>query len=551
MIKYGLTEKLTRYRQIGNVIVKYGFGIILEKTHLIKILKIPFRKKKKEDFSPPVRVRKMLEELGPTFIKLGQILSTRPDLIPIPYLKELEKLQDMTNPSPFEEIKKVVEGKTGKKIEELFDEFEEVPFASASISQVHRAKIEGKTVAVKIQKPGVEKEIFLDLQILYDIAELIERFIKEAEIYQPVRIVEEFEKSIKKELNFLIEARNIERFRNNFRDEKDVFIPHIYHEFTNEKMLTLEFVDGIKISRIEEVEKAGFDRKEIAEKISNIVLKQVFIDGFFHADPHPGNIFVLKDGRICLLDFGIIGRLNEERKLQLIYLFNGLIKGDSERIIRTLKEMNAIEEDEVNIEDLEREIDDMLDRYRDLPLKEINLNEILGESFEIMRKFKIKIPADLSLLSKVLLTLEGVMLNLNPEFKIITSLKPYVIEFIEKRARFFSFNELIKNFQEFYYMAKQIPSSVESFLKLIKKGYVNVAFEHKGLQNLTSTMDKSSNRISFSLIISAILISSSLIMVSGKGPHLMGLPAFGIIGFLVSGILGIWLIVGIIKSGRV
>ncbi len=544
-------EKFRRYREIGSIVVKYGFGIFLERAHLLKFLKLPLRKKKIVA-SVPVRLRLMLEELGPTFIKMGQILSTRPDLVPLPFIKELEKLQDEVKPIEGEEIKRVIQQTFGRDIEDLFLYFEEKPIASASISQVHKAKLKnGKEVAVKVRKPQIERVISTDIQILYDIARLIEKFIKEARIYQPLRIIEEFEKSIRKELDFRIEERNMERFRKNFADDENVYIPEVFKEFTTENILVCEYVEGIKINKIDKLEKMEIDRKKIAEKGVNATLKQIFIHGFFHADPHPGNIIILPDGKICYFDFGIVGKLDEERKIYLISLMNGFLKKDSEKIIRTLEIMGSIE-DETDTQALKREISEIIDEYYGLELKEIQIEKIMEDLFERIRKFRIIIPSEFSLLAKTLITIEGVGLALDPEFNLTEKIKPFVTSFLEERFKIFNLiNDFKRGLSNIYFLLKDTPQTFHTIMKYLKKGYINVAFEHKGLKNLTSTIDKSSNRISFALIISALLVSSSLIMISGKGPLLMGLPAFGILGFLISAILGIWLIVGIIRGGKI
>jgi ubiquinone biosynthesis protein len=551
MKKQGFAEKLKRYRQIGNIVTKYGFGIILEKTHLLKFLKISFRGEKQRDaFTAPVRTRKMLEELGPTFIKMGQILSTRPDLIPISFIKELEKLQDKTKVLPYEEIKVFFQKETGKNIEDTFEYFEKEPLASASISQVYKAGINGHDVAVKIRKPGVEKQIYVDIQILYDLAELIEKFIKESRLYQPVKIVEEFERTIKKELDFSLEARNIKRFRKNFRSSEEIYVPAVYENLTGKKILVLEFISGVKVNNLHEIEKWGLDKKHIADIGVNSFLKQIFTDGFFHGDPHPGNIFILKNGKLCFLDFGIVGRLNEEQKLHLVYFLNGLLKANPDKIIKALKFMGNLNE-KTDIKSFKLEITDTLDKYRDLPLKDIKLTEVMEESFHIMRKFNITIPSSLSILAKAILSLEGVGSTLSPDFNLTENLKPYITEIIEKKLRITNmWKDLIDNTQNLYYLFREFPATIESLFTNIKKGYLNIAFEHKGLHDLTSTINKSSNRISFSLIIAALLISSSLIMDSGKGPLIMNLPVFGIAGFIISAVLGIWLLIGIIKGGE-
>ena len=553
MRKTSIKNRLVRYRQIGNILAKYGFGIFLEKIRLSRILKIPLEKKrKKEILSMPERLRLMCEELGPTFVKLGQILSTRPDLIPLSFIKEFEKLQDEVTPLKTEVIKNVIYEELGlHTVDELFSSFEEEPLASASISQVHRAVLKnGEEVVLKVQKPGIEKIINADISILYDITSLIERHIEESEIYQPRRIVEEFEKIVKKELNFLQEARNIGRFSKNFSSDETVYVTKIYKDLTTEKILTLEYVEGVKIDEVEELEKMGLDRKEIALNGARSILKQIFVDGFFHADPHPGNILVLENGKICYLDFGIVGRLDEERKTELVSLFEGFLNKDAERIVNTLILMEAIEES-VDLKGLRREIGEIMDEYYDVSLKEIKIKEIIDEEFEIMRKFKIKIPSGLSLLTKALITTEGVGIILDPDFNISYQIKPFVADLMKERLGLFSLvKDFKKTFLKFCFLMKEFPKDLETFLRNIKKGYLNIAFEHKGLKNLTSTIDKSSNRISFSLIISALIIGSSLIMLSGEGTLFMGFPIPGIFGFIFAAILGLWLIISILRAGK-
>jgi ubiquinone biosynthesis protein len=384
MKNYPVIRKLKRYRNVINILFKYGFGIIIEQTH---ILKFPIRRKKKIKEPVPLRVRKLLEELGPTFIKLGQILSTRPDLIPVEYIKELEKLQDDVREEDFNIMRDFIEKEIGGKIEDIFEEFNPEPVASASISCVYKAKYKGKEVAVKVQRPGIKDQIITDIQILYDIAGLIERFIKESEIYQPVKIVREFERSIKKELNFLMEGRNIEMMRENLKDER-VLIPEVFKELTTERILVTEFIDGIKISKVEEWSKY-VEKEKIIKTGAEIILKQIFDIGFFQADPHPGNIFVLKDGRIGLIDFGQVGYIDDEKRYYLMNLLTGIINGEPDKVILTLKYMGAIDQ-KVDIEELKEEIYQLLETYKNIPVKNIKIGEVLENSFEIMRKYRVK-----------------------------------------------------------------------------------------------------------------------------------------------------------------
>ncbi|MCS7180565.1 MAG: AarF/UbiB family protein, partial [bacterium] len=396
-------KKIRRYRRIINILLKYGLEIVIDRTN---IYKFPFRKKKKIEYSFPVRIRKILEELGPTFIKLGQILSTRPDLIPMDYIKELEKLQDEAIPEKFEIIEEVIKRELGKEIKDIFEDFQKEPIASASLSCVYKAKYKGKDVAVKIQRPNVKEQIITDIQILYDIANLIEKFIKESEIYQPVKIVSEFEKNIKKELNFLIEKKNIEIIKEKMKNDENVFIPSVYKELCTEKILVTEYIEGVKINRVDEWSKY-ISKEEVIKKGTEIILKQIFEIGLFHGDPHPGNIFIKNDGKIALIDFGIVGRIDEERKYYVINLTSGIIKGKVDGVISILKSMGSLE-GKIEIHELRDEIEEMIEVYQDIPIKDIKISELMGICFDIMRRYKIKIPVSFTLMAKSIITLEGI-----------------------------------------------------------------------------------------------------------------------------------------------
>ncbi|MCM8769200.1 MAG: AarF/UbiB family protein [Candidatus Omnitrophica bacterium] len=546
-----LRARLQRYRQIGQIIVKHGFGLILERTYLSRWLRLSTRSRYPSSESAPVRVRQMLEELGPTFVKFGQILSTRPDLIPFPYLQELEKLQDQVTPLPAQKIRQVLTEEFKKDINSLFASFSEEPSASGSIAQVHRATlVDGTPVVLKVRKPEVEKIIETDLQILRDIVGLITRFMKEAELYQPNRLVEEFARTVKKELNLSLEGRRLQRFRENFSADRSVMVPRVYPEFTTSRVLTMEWVDGVKINRIKEIEEMGLDRKKLALIGARATLKQIFVDGFFQADPHPGNLLVTRDGRLCYLDFGIAGQLNESRMAELSLLLRGLLYQEPDNIIRALSALGALDE-KVNTQALRKEIEELLEVYYGVSLKEIRIRHLMEAIFEMMRSFRVMIPAEFSLLARALITIEGVGLMLDPEFNLTSELKPVMMEMTEQKLRL---SHLLakaeKQLTNLYFIVRQIPSTAESFLRHIQKGALNLTFEHEGLEELTSSIDKASNRIAFSLIISALLIASSLIVVSGKGQLILGLPALGVFGFAFAAVMGIWLLIGILRAGK-
>jgi ubiquinone biosynthesis protein len=504
---YPFIRKFKRYRQVVNIFIKYGFGVIIEQIH---ILKFSFKRKKIKG-PIPLRIRKLLEELGPTFIKLGQILSTRPDLIPIEYIKEFEKLQDEVEEEDFSIMRDFIEKEIGGKIENVFEEFNTEPIASASLSCVYKAKYKGKEVAVKVQRPGIKDQILTDIQILYDIAVLIEKFIKESEIYQPVKIVKEFEKSIKRELNFLMEARNIELMKEKLKDER-VFIPEVFKELTTEKILVSEFIDGIKISKIEEWSKY-VEKEKIIKTGIEIILKQVFDIGFFHGDPHPGNIFVLKDGRIGLIDFGQVGYIDDEKRYYLMNLLTGIINGDPNKIVWTLRYMGAIDQ-KVDVEELKEEIYELVESYKNIPIKNVKIGEILENSFDIMRKNKIKIPVSFTLIGKALITLEGICYFIDPYFKLIEAIEPFYIEFMKKRINFFCFFKNFQNsFERFQYFIKEIPEIFEIFIEFTKnQKNRNKLFEER-INILNSNIEKTGIKISLSLIVSSLFISSVILFI--------------------------------------
>ncbi|MCM8771796.1 MAG: AarF/ABC1/UbiB kinase family protein [Candidatus Omnitrophica bacterium] len=529
MRKYPSIRKFRRYRELINILIKYGFGIIIEKLHL---LKIPFRKKKKIEYSIPVRIKKILEELGPTYIKMGQILSTRPDLVPLEYIKELEKLQDEVKEEDFEVMKKTIENEIGNKIENIFEEFEPVPIASASLSCVYKAKYKGEYVAVKVQRPNIKEQIYTDIQILYDIAELIEKFIEGSELYQPLKIVQEFEKSIKKELNFLIECKNIEAMREKIKDER-LLIPYVYKELCTEKLLILEYIDGIKISKVDEWSKY-VDKMKVLKNGIDIILKQIFEVGFFHGDPHPGNIFILKDGRIALIDFGIVGKLDDEKKYYLLNLITGIIKGRSDKIISTLKAMGSIDR-KTDIEELKNEIEDVIDTYKNVPLKNIKIGEIIETGFDVMRKHKVKIPVSFSLIGKSMITLEGICHFIAPEFRLIDSIEPIFLEFLEKKIKFnYYLKEVWESFDRFQHLIKEIPESFENFLNTIKEKNERKEIIEEKIEELTGAIRKTGIKLSISLIIFAVLLSSIILFLSNY--FYSGITGF-IITFILLGIL--------------
>lgn len=556
----GITQKIhniQRLRRILQVLVKYGFGYIIDQLNIEQNIVgkkltrlIPARKLGIFNLPPPVRVRKVLEELGPTFIKLGQILSIRPDLIPLEFCKEFEKLQDAVPAFAYEKVESQIKNELKNSIDELFNSFSVEPFAAASLSQVHLAELKtGDKAVVKVQRPGIKRVITTDLEILYGLARLVDKHIEESRIYDPVGVVDEFKRVIFKEIDFNAEAKNINRFRKSFKDDNTVYVPKAFHDLSTRRILTIERIEGIKVTNIERIEEAGLDRKQIAINGANAVLKQIFINGFFHGDPHPGNIFILENNTIAFLDFGMVGRIDEETKTQLARILTAVIERDASEITEVFIQIGAVED--TDVKGLNLDLTDFVEHYYGIPLEELRMGKLLMDMVDIVSQNKIKIPPDLFLLSKALITIEGIGRKLDPEFNMTVQAKPFVEKLATQKYSPKRIAKEIRKFVKgFYSFASLLPRDLNLIINKIKKGTLKIEFEHKGLENLISQMDKVSNRIAFSVVIAALIIGSSVIMQTDKGPLFLDFPVLGILGFFIAGIMGLWLAIAILRSGR-
>ena len=546
---------LKRYRQIIGVMIKYGFGDILERLRIEAYLRIrprAFSKPKGKELikaREAIRVRMALEELGPTFVKLGQVLSLRPDLIPWNFVKEFRKLQDEVSPLAYGEVARLIEEELGDQPKDLFNQFDPKPLASASLSQVHPGvTLEGEEVVIKVQRPQIREIVEVDVEILHDLAKLAAQQLAEFSPYDPVGIVEEFSASIHRELDFVREGRNIERFAHNFQDDPTVYVPSVFWGLTTSKVLTMERIRGIKVTQIKELREAGLDPQRIAINGAQAILKQIFEHGFFHADPHPGNIFVLRENVIAPLDYGMMGRLDQEMRGALGALLAALVNQDVKRTTKILLRMGGTQEG-IDRRGFEREVDDLLNRYMGIPLSQLDMKDIFNEIFPLLSKYRLRVPSDFALMGRALVTAEGVGRELDPDFDILPLAKPYLKKLMLKRiGRWLrALQDLWEDLNDLF---THLPGDIEQILTKTKKGELVVKFEHRGLEHLILTLDKSSNRLSFSLIIAALIIGSSLVMQLNRGPQLFGFPIFGILGFLIAGLFGLWLVVAILRSGR-
>ena len=497
------------------------------------------------------RARMVCEDLGPTFVKLGQILSTRSDLISREFVEEFSKLQDNVSPFSFLEVREMLEEEFGRPIDELFIEFDESPVASASLSQVHKAKLpSGEYVAVKVQRPNIEEHIKSDISILFDLAKFMEKRLINGHIYQPIEIVKEFSKTIKQELDFINEGRNIDKFRVNFKNSETVHIPKVYWQLTTSRILTMEYIDGVKISAIDNSHDFQYDKKLISARGADMMLKQIFVDGFFHGDPHPGNIFIIENNVIALLDFGMVGRVEESTMVNMASLLIATIGNDTDKIIKVLEQMEIVDP-EMDVKELKIEIKDFIDKYYGVSLKQLEISVIMEEILEIMIYHQIKIPSDLTLLVKSLVIIEGIGRELDPDFDMVAHTKPFAKQLIGKR---YSLSNLwdrgSESFKEFLNFLEVFPKDFVYLIRNLRKGELNIGFQHKGLDKLIHEIDRSSNRLSFSMIIAALIIGSSMILGQPIGPFIFGYPAVGIIGYLFASFLGLFLIISILRSGR-
>lgn len=476
MFRFGRYFK--RYINISKVIFKYGFGGFFRNFHPAFILARIGIKKKYERVTFPERVRMALEELGPTFIKIGQIASSRTDILPPEFTEELSKLQDEVKPVRFEEVEKVIKKELGD-INRIFEDFNPNPIGSASIAQVYLAKYKGKYVIVKVRRPNVENIIEQDLFILKILFRAIERNIPFLKGRNLDKILETFERTILKELDFIIEANNVERFRELFKDDKEIYIPKIYPEITTKSVLVQEYIDGIKIDEIEKLRERGINLKKIAENGARLYMKQILIFGFFHADPHPGNIFVRDDGTLVPIDFGMIGRISIQMKRNIQEFIIGMVERDSERLVRALLKIGLFDV-KIDKESIKEDILYILDKFEGRKLQDITVKDFLTDIMKVVRKYDIRIPEDLLYLGKTISQIESIGKKLDPEFNAIEFIRRFARE---NRLTFISIKETFKEkkwwFIDMFNMIMELPDTMKIMEEKLNKFIDSASFKRE------------------------------------------------------------------------
>jgi len=548
---------LNRYRQILTIFFKYGFGEFVELLKIEQYLEIGMQmisrqhREQTERLSRAERVRMAFEELGSTFIKLGQVMSTQPGLIPIDLVNELTKLQDSVPASPFDPISDVLREDLGRPVNAVFASIDKTPIASASIAQVYSAVLlTGERVAVKVRRPGIKKTVEADLEIMMYLAGLMERNIEEFAPHRPVQIVEEFARALERELDFTIEATNIERFKRQFSGDETIHVPRVFREYTTGRVLVMEYIDGIKISHVARLEAEGYDKKLLTKRGTDVTLKQVFNHGFFHADPHPGNIFVLPGNVICPLDFGLVGNVALKHREMFVDLLDALVHQNISDTTDVLLKL-AIWDDEPNRLALERDVAEFIGQHLYKPLKEMDLGSLLHHLLEMLTRHRLRIPPNVFLMIKAIATVEGIARRLDPDFDIITHATPFLRRV--KLARFSPFriaSAATRTATDLGRFARQFPGELLDITRMIKGEKIAFQMEIRGLKTLLSTMDQVSNRLSFSIIIGALLIGSAMIIATRIPPLVFGMSLLGIIGFAGAAIMGVWLLIAILRKGR-
>jgi ubiquinone biosynthesis protein len=499
------------------------------------------------------RMRMALEELGPTFVKLGQVMATRVDLFPPRWIAEFEKLHAEVPPVPFDELLPELERALGRSPFEVFRDIDKNAHGAASIAQVHRARLQdGTPVVLKVRRPGVRETIDADLRLLRRVSELIESEIPEARRYRPAEIAEQFAKSLEREADFGVETRNIERFAKNFAGDPHIVIPRIYPEYTSDVLLVQEHVEGIQATNIAEVERQNLDKKLLAARGVDAFLKMILIDGFFHADPHPGNVFYLPDNRLVIIDFGMVGRLSPQRRAQVIDLLSGLARMAEEPMLEVLLDWAG----DAYVDELKlaNDVNEMVFDYEGVPLKDIRVGSVIRQFAAIVREHSIVLPSDLSLMFKALITLEGLGRQYDPEFHIINHLTPFVRSALAER---YQPRELVRRgrgvVSEFMNVVGGVPRDLARFLREARRGKTRIDLDLKRLDSFGRQLDRTLDRVAVGILTASLVIGSAIVLTVRDGPVLLGipvLPALGLLGYVLAFLNSLWIVYGIWRSGR-
>ena len=545
-------SKLGRFRDIVAVLFRYGFDDVAERLQLPgKILISKTRIAVAAEMTTWERLRRAMEELGPTFVKFGQILSLRGDLLPAGLIKELEKLQDSVTPVPYEDIREVLQKALKRPLDEIFSVIDEEPLAAGSLAQVHAAvlKEENVPVALKIRRPDIVRTVEIDLQILEGAVPYLSEHLEFARTYDFVNLVKEVKRSLLRELNFTLEARNMQIISKSMADEKGVIIPQVFEDYTRSAVLTMDLIEGVKLKNLqpEDIE----ERERLAKLGLRLIVKQVLENGFFHADPHPGN-FLIVDGRdVCLIDWGMVGILPSEIRYDLMELIASIVDMEAEKVLDLLISLTGANVVQINERLLLRDILEILHLYHSVTIGRLDLGQLLMDLNNMLRTHHIKLPSDLALMFKTMVTAEGTARQLYPDLDVVAEIEPFISQLGRER---WSISQVWRRFTRqlriYLKLQSTLPGAIQRILQKVEQGDLNIRFRHENLGGLQKSLDNLSNRLSFSIIVASLIIGSSMIITTGIKPLIFGYPAIGLVGYLISAILGLVVVLSIFRSRK-
>jgi ubiquinone biosynthesis protein len=542
--------RLGRFKDIVFTLIRYGFDDLVQRLDLPGTGVIKRIEKAGRELGTYERIRYAIEELGPTFVKFGQIMSLRPDLLPAPLIQELSRLQDEVAPEEFDTIKPVLQRSLGQDLTEIFAAFDEKPFASASLSQVHRGVLRqgNRTVAAKVQRPGIRRKIELDLDILETLVNRLNERSEDLRVYDLPNLVRIIRRNLLRELDFTREARNMKIARSTMDEEEGIYIPEAYDEYCSEQVLVMEYLEGTKLKDLETLPRD--DAEGLARQGLNAAIKQILEDGFFHADPHPGNILVADGHRLCVLDWGMVGRLSERDRYELVDLIKSLVEKDSEGLVDSLL-LLAKGEYGIDRRAMERDLLEILDMYFAVPIKDMNLGHLLLDITAVLRSYRLRLPPDLVIMVKALITAEGTARQIYPELNVVSEAESSIRRIAAERfwpGRVW--HTLRGSIRHLLALQRQFPLRAYQIMDKLDRGELAIRFEHENLEGLRKTLEHIFNRLTFGIITGAMIIGSTMIITTGVGPLLFGFPALGLIGYTISGLLGLWLVFNIIRTRK-